>query len=145
VTEVDFDMALQRLIRPVFLTVRAFVPSLRARGGGAILLVAARPGPARQARDVWTMAALGWLEGATRALAAEVAQDGLRINALLPAIDDTPTLPKFLGARAASAPPPPLGRYPAQADAGAAAVFLTSDAGATLTGQVFHLDAGRHL
>jgi 3-oxoacyl-[acyl-carrier protein] reductase len=143
--EAEFDATLGRLIRPVFLSARAFLPAMRARGAGSLLVVATRPGPMRQPRDAWTAATLGWLAAAVPALAAEAAPDGVRVNALLPATEDAAPLPRFMGGRAASAPPPPLGRWAEPDGIGAAAVFLCSPGGATITGQCLALDAGRGL
>lgn len=133
-----FDRLLADRARPLYHAARHFAPPMIARGSGTILIVATLPaGP-----DPWQDAAAGWIAAATRALSAEWAGSGVRVNALLAARDDTPPLPRFMAARAPVAKPPvPLGALPQPAEIAAAALPLC--AGGAMTGQVLRIDGGR--
>ena len=85
----------------------------------------------------------------TKGLAMELAPEGFRVNALCPAVADTPMLAEFMGgasseeARAAFASGIPLGRLVAPEDVAAAAAYLASDDAAMVTGSCLAVDGGR--
>ena len=136
----------------VVLTCQAALPALRRRGaaGTSILItvsgIALKPRPQLYGYGMAKAAALYLM----KALALELAPEGIRVNGLFPAVGDTPMLADFAGgslsAEAARgfAEALPLGRLIAPADVGAAAVFLSSprEAGA-ITGCTLPVDAGR--
>lgn len=85
-----------------------------------------------------------------KGLAMELAPTGIRVNALCPAVGDTPMLQEFMGGeedadkRDAFASSVPIGRFITPEDMGQAAVYLASDkeAGA-ITGTALAVDGGR--
>ena len=89
-------------------------------------------------------AAKGALEGLVRSLAAEWAPK-VRVNAIAPALVDTPLVDRMLATpekRAAMAARYPLKRVGTAADAAAMARFLLSPDSGWVTGQILGLDGG---
>jgi len=143
-----FDELFAVNARSVFLTARAFVPSMKRAGGGAILNVASTGGVRPRPNLSWYNATKGWMIAATRAMAIELAQFRIRVNAINPVAGDTPLLATFMGedtpeARARMIASIPLGRLSLPADMGAAAAYLCSDDAAMVTGVALEVDGGR--
>lgn len=89
-------------------------------------------------------AAKGAVEGLVRSLAAEWAPK-VRVNAIAPALVDTPLVERMLGTpekREAMAARYPLKRVGTPTDAAALARFLLSPDSSWITGQVLGLDGG---
>ncbi len=143
-----FDELFAVNARSVFLTARAFVPSMKRAGGGVILNVASTGGVRPRPNLSWYNATKGWMIAATRAMAIELAQFRIRVNAINPVAGDTPLLATFMGedtpeARARMIASIPLGRLSLPADMGAAAAYLCSDDAAMVTGVALEVDGGR--
>jgi NAD(P)-dependent dehydrogenase (short-subunit alcohol dehydrogenase family) len=86
----DFDRIIQLNLRPAFLLARAAMPRLAGAGGGAFVAVSARAALqpfAGSAAYITGKAAVLALVGA---LDAEYRDDGIRANAVLPSVIDTP-------------------------------------------------------
>lgn len=88
--------------------------------------------------------AKGAVEGLTRALAAEFAPR-IRVNAIAPSLTETPLAENLLSneaKRSASAERHPLKRIGSPRDIAQLAVYLLSDSGSWITGQIMHVDGG---
>ncbi|MGI9412649.1 MAG: glucose 1-dehydrogenase [Hyphomicrobiales bacterium] len=129
---------------------REVIPLFRGRGRGNIIVTASgialipRPNFAAYAASKGAVVALA------KALALELASDGIRVNALCPAVGDTPMLAEFAGGevadeeRAGFGSILPLGKLITPEDVGHAAVFLASDVEAgNITGCALPVDGGR--
>lgn len=148
VSEEDFDRVFAVNCKSVYLTARAFVPLMRARRSGAILNVASTAGLSPRPRLNWYNASKGWMITATKAMAVELAPEGVRVNAICPVAGETPLLKSFMGEdtpemRAKFLATIPIGRFSTPEDMGNAAVFLCSDAAAMITGVALEVDGGR--
>jgi len=126
------------------------VPLMKAQGGGAILNIASTGGVSPRPNLVWYNASKGWMIAAGRAMAAELAPFGVRVNVINPVAGDTPMLATFMGgdspeARARFLATIPMGRFSTPADIAAAAVFLCSDEASLVTGIAMEVDGGRCL
>jgi NAD(P)-dependent dehydrogenase (short-subunit alcohol dehydrogenase family) len=86
----DWESLLRLNLRPGFLLARAAMPRLVERGGGAYIGVSARPAlnpfPGAAAYVTGKAAVLAFV----KALDADYRQDGVRANAILPSVIDTP-------------------------------------------------------
>lgn len=147
-SEEDFDRTVGVNLKGVWLTARAAVPALRRSGGGSILVttsvmaIKARPqfsayGP--------TKAAAGHL---VRTFALEFAADNIRVNAIAPAVRETPMLARFIGSETAEAKAAfiegiPLGRSVSADDVAHAAIYLASDEASFVSGVTLSIDGGR--
>ena len=78
--------------RAVALCNQAQLPRIRARGGGAIVNVSSGGGVRGSAGLSVYCAVKHAVVGLTRSIAAEVAAEGIRVNAVCPGITDTPML-----------------------------------------------------
>lgn len=148
VTEEEFDRVLRVNTKSVYLTARAFVPGMKARGSGAILNVASTGGVSPRPRLSWYNASKGWMITATRAMAVELAPFGVRVNAINPVAGETPLLKSFMGEdtpemRAKFLSTIPIGRFSTPEDMGNAACFLCSDEASMITGIAMEVDGGR--
>jgi 3-oxoacyl-[acyl-carrier protein] reductase len=84
----------------------------------------------------------------TKQLAHELADDGIRVNAICPVATDTEMLPKFASGDLSvegMADTIPLGRLAEPTDIANAAVFLASDEAAMITGTTLEVDGGRDI
>ena len=143
-----FDRIAAVNTRSIYLMSKAFVPAMKAQGGGAILNIASTGGVSPRPNLTWYNASKGWVITATRAMAVELAPFQVRVNALNPVAGDTPLLKTFMGAdtpevRAKFLASIPIGRFSTPEDMGAAAAFLCSDDASMITGVALEVDGGR--
>ncbi|NOE33922.1 MULTISPECIES: SDR family oxidoreductase [unclassified Ruegeria] len=148
VAEDDFDRLFNVNMKSVYLTARAFVPAMKARGAGAILNVASTAGLSPRPNLNWYNASKGWMITATKTMAVELAPTGVRVNAICPVAGETPLLKSFMGEdtpeiRAKFLSTIPLGRFSTPEDMANAACFLCSDEASMITGTALEVDGGR--
>jgi 3-oxoacyl-[acyl-carrier protein] reductase len=149
-----WQAAFELLLLSVVRTVRLVVPSMRARGGGAILI-----GTSSSVKEPIPNLALSNVlrSGVTslaKTLSLELATDRIRVNTLVPGRIETDRLRYLdeLNARRDNVPVDehrrrtiatvPLGRYGAPEEFGRVAAFLLSDAAAYVTGANVQVDGG---
>jgi len=86
----DFERMLRLNVMPCFLLARAAMPSLIERGGGAFVGVSARPALRPFAGAAGYISSKAAVLALVQALDAEYKGDGIRCNAILPSVIDTP-------------------------------------------------------
>jgi len=148
VEEAEFDRVLAVNAKSVYLSARAMVPAMKARGSGVIINVASTAGLSPRPNLNWYNASKGWMITATKAMAVELAPHGIRVNALCPVAGETPLLSSFMGEdtpemRAKFVSTIPIGRFSTPEDMAAAATFLCSDEASMITGVALEVDGGR--
>jgi len=141
-TEEEWDRVLAVDLKSVFLSTRAAVPALVARGGGSVICVSSVAAHRGHGRPAYAAAKAG-IEGFVRTVAAQLGPQGVRINAIAPGTVWTPMV-ESLGAdaRERRRKASPLGTEGTGWDVGWGAVYLASDESRWVTGQVLVIDAG---
>jgi NAD(P)-dependent dehydrogenase (short-subunit alcohol dehydrogenase family) len=123
----DFERQLRLNLRPTYLVTQAAVPLLIAAGGGTIVCVSSRAAVKPFSGAAGYIAAKAAVLAFAQAVAAEYAADGVRCNAVLPSVIDTP-------AQRASAPDADHSKWVAPADIAAVLHFLSTDASRPISG-----------
>jgi NAD(P)-dependent dehydrogenase (short-subunit alcohol dehydrogenase family) len=138
----------------VFLTIRAALPAMRARGQGRIIVVASTSGKVGTPYTAAYTASKHAAIGVMRAAASEVTGTEITINAICPTFVDTPMTERSVAnivartgrtaaeSRAALAQQSPLGRLLAPAEVAAAVRWLASSEARAINGQTVLLDGG---
>jgi NAD(P)-dependent dehydrogenase (short-subunit alcohol dehydrogenase family) len=137
-----------------FLCTRAVVPGMRERRSGVIVTVASTAGRAGVPYTSAYSASKHAVIGLTRAVAAELAGSGVRVNAVCPTfvrtdmtersistiVDKTGRTPEQ--AESALAMASPLGRLLEPGEVADAIVYLSSPAARAISGQAWVIDGG---
>jgi len=151
-TFADWRQVLSINLDSTFLVTAAFVPGMRARKWGRIINMASSTLGSVVTGFAHYVASKGGIVGFTRALATDLAPDGITVNAIAPGLTRSPgTLvraprPQFKSMDeeyAAVAQMQAIKRPEVPEDLVGAASFLTSDDAAFITGQTLNVDGGR--
>lgn len=155
-TEVgEWDQFMRANLRGAFLCSKAVVPFMQNARCGSIINMSGTFAKAAVPFTTVVAAAKAGLEGFTRALAAEVGGDGIRVNAIAPGrIEGTRLTDELMRRFTASAGVSEelliqkmrdqslLKRFATLDDLASLATFLASDECPNITGQCIQLDAG---
>ena len=127
-----------------FLMTQAVAPLMRDRGGGAIVNITSISGLRASTLRVAYGTSKAGLAHLTKQQAAELAQYGIRVNAVAPGPVDTAMAKEVHTPeiRADYHDHIPLDRYGLEAELAQAILFLCSDAASYITGQVLAVDGG---
>ncbi|MCG8693156.1 MAG: SDR family oxidoreductase [Minwuiales bacterium] len=148
--EGEYDWFLDTILKGKFFTAQAAARAMQKRGGGAIV----------QTGSIWAIQAVGATPSAAysaanagvhalvRNLAIELAGENIRINAVAPAVVETPVYGTFMTEQQVKETLPtfnafhPLGRNGQPDDIAEAILFLASDKASWITGAVLPVDGG---
>jgi meso-butanediol dehydrogenase/(S,S)-butanediol dehydrogenase/diacetyl reductase len=142
----EWRRTLDVTLTAVFTGLRAAVPLMRAQGGGAVVNVASISGLAGDRGLGAYNAAKAGVVNLTRTAALELANAGIRVNAVCPGLIDTPSLRRALdrlpGVEGPARGAVPLGRLGRPEEVAAAISFLASDEASYVTGTTLVVDGG---
>ncbi len=148
-TEADYDWYLDTILKGKFFTAQAAAKAMKDKGGAivqtgsmwAIQAIGATPSAAYSAANAGVHALV-------RNLAIELAPHGIRVNAVAPAVVETPVYNTFMTEEQVKATLPtfdafhPLGRNGQPRDVAEAILFLASEQASWITGTVLPVDGG---
>ena len=145
----DYDLVMDVSVRGAYNMSRAVVPHMRSRRTGAIVCmgsVAAQRGGGVLGGPHYS-AATGAVQTLAKAMARELAPDGIRANAVAPGMVDTELLVGKIdeAGKRGVAQTTPLGRLATPLDIANACLFLASDLSAYITGVVLDVNGGLHI
>jgi len=149
VTEAEFDRVFDVNVKSIYWSVRAFLPHFRQHGGGVFVNVASTAAIRPRPGLVWYNASKGAVVTASKALAAELGPQNIRVNCVNPVIGATGLLEQFMGLpdtpenRAKFLATIPMGRMSTPQDVANACLYLASDDAAFITGACIEVDGGR--
>ena len=132
-------------VRAMFQTAQSTARVMIKGGGGSIINMSSQMGHIGSPnRSVYCMTKHA-VEGLTKAMAVELAPQGVRVNALAPTFIETPMTRPMLedpGFQEFVKRMIPLGRVGQPNDVAVAALYLASDASAMVTGHSLRIDGG---
>jgi NAD(P)-dependent dehydrogenase (short-subunit alcohol dehydrogenase family) len=138
---------------PTLMT-RACLPSMRARGGGSVVMVASQSARKIRPNEAGYAASKGALITLTRSLATELAADHIRVNAVVPGWIWGPNVQLYVDWQTQSrgidadevigeiTAEIPLGEIPPQEDIAESIVFFASGMSRMVTGQTLDVNGG---
>jgi dihydroanticapsin dehydrogenase len=150
----DFEQAQWDLLmavnpRSCFFGIKHAVPIMRDRGGGSIINMSSLAGVKGGAGLTAYAASKGAIVAYTKAIAAELAPDGIRVNCVCPGWIDTPfnqPAIDFMGGREEQErivkQIVPMGRQGTPEEIAPIVVYLASDGSSYMTGQALVVDGG---
>ncbi len=140
----EFRRVIDVDLNAVFLCCRAVVPHLRERGYGRIINTASIAGKEGNPNASAYSAAKGGVIALTKSLGKELAQDGISVNCITPAVIQTDILDQcsqehidYMLNKI------PMGRFGEVDEAAAMVAWLASEECSFTTGGVFDLSGGR--
>jgi 3-oxoacyl-[acyl-carrier protein] reductase len=149
VDEATFDRVFATNVKSLYLSARHTVPVFRAQGHGVIINIASTAGVRPRPGLTWYNGSKGAAILLTKSMAAELAPDRIRVNAINPVMGETGLLKDFLpgedndATRQKVISTIPLGRLSKPMDIAKACAFLASDDADFITGVCLEVDGGR--
>jgi len=143
-TDEQWERMLNVHLSGTFKMTRAVVPYIKERGSGRIINMSSQTGMVGEADFCHYSAAKAGLLGLTKALAKELAEFHISVNAIAPGVIETTYFKKFTEEQMAKKRAVvPWGRLGKPEDIAYVAAFLASEEAEYITGQVISPNGGR--
>lgn len=144
ITDQDWDQMMDVDLKSVYLCSQAVIPAMKERRSGRIINVASIAGKEGNPNMIPYSTAKAGVIGLTKALAKEVAPFGIYVNAIAPAVIDTPILQQLTPEQVQyMVQRIPLGRVGKPEEVAALIFWLASDEATFTTGQCIDISGGR--
>lgn len=149
VDEATFDRVYAVNVKSIYWTAQHMVPYFRTQGGGCFVNIASTAGVRPRPGLVWYNGSKGAVIVTSKAMAAELGPDRIRVNCVNPVIGETGLLEDFMGMpdtpenRRKFLATIPLGRFSRPLDVANACLYLASDEAEFITGTCLEVDGGR--
>jgi 3-oxoacyl-[acyl-carrier protein] reductase len=147
-SEQEFERIYAVNVKSIYLTAVHGLALLRQRPGGNIVNIASTAAISPRAGLTWYNGSKGAVWTLTKSMAAELAPEKIRVNAVNPVIGETGLTKAFMGGdtpelREKFVSTIPLGRMSTPRDVANAALYLASDEADFITGVAMKVDGGR--
>lgn len=144
ITDAEWQRTIAINVNGVFNLCRAVVPAMREKGWGRIVNIASIAGKEGNPNLAAYSASKGAAIALTKSLGKELATSGVLVNAIAPAVIETPmnasTSPEVLAYMLSRVP---MGRFGQAEEVAALAAWLASDEVSFSTGAVYDISGGR--
>jgi len=145
-TFADWRQVLSVILDGAFLCSHACVAPLAAAGGGAIVNIGGETGHRGAAGRAHVVAAKAGLAGLTKAMALDLASQGITVNCVVPGrIDTVRAEPTGPGQHVHRPAVPPIGRLGRPEEVAAMVRMLCGPEARYITGQAIHVNGGGYL
>ncbi|EDY20522.1 short-chain dehydrogenase/reductase SDR [Chthoniobacter flavus Ellin428] len=145
-TEADYRRLFDTNVWGVIASLKYEIPAMLKTGGGAIVNTSSVAGHVGMAGASLYIGTKHAVEGLSKSIALEFANQGIRINAVAPAVIDTAMVDRFAGKdgpqREHLASLHPIGRTGKTDEVANAVLFLCSDAASFILGESLKVDGG---
>jgi NAD(P)-dependent dehydrogenase (short-subunit alcohol dehydrogenase family) len=144
ITDDAWDRVIEVNLTSIMALTRALVPQMKARGWGRVIHISSIMGHvSKEKRNVYS-ATKSALMGLARASAIDLGPYGITVNCIAPGpfLTDMPMSLLSESEKKQFSDHTALGRWGQPEELAGPAVFLASDAGAYVTGQVLYVDGG---
>ncbi len=142
----DWEAVLDVNLKGTYLCMKAVLPLMSKRRCGSIVNLSSVVGSLGNAGQANYAASKAAVIGLTKTVAREYAGRGIRVNAVAPGFIETAmTAGLSAETRTALSRQIPMGRLGDPSDIAKMVLFLASDAGGYITGQVLHVDGGMYM
>jgi 2-keto-3-deoxy-L-fuconate dehydrogenase len=149
IDEAAWDRTFAVNVKGTFLWIHHAIQPMIAAGSGAIVTVGSQLAQASPGKNAAYVASKGAIASFTKTMAVDHAKQGIRVNALMPGVIDTPMPARSLkryadpdAMRAYWKERHPIGRIGKPEEVARAALFLASDDASFITGHLMFVDGG---
>ncbi|HSI00289.1 MAG TPA: SDR family oxidoreductase, partial [Reyranella sp.] len=149
VSEETWDRTFAVNVKGTYLWVHHAIPPMIVAKSGAIVTVGSQLAQSSLGKNAAYVASKGAIASFTKTIAVDHAAQGIRVNALMPGVIDTPMPARSLqrhadpeAARALWKQRHPIGRIGQPEEVARAALFLASDDSSFVTGTLLFVDGG---
>ena len=149
IDEAAWDRTFDVNVKGTFLWIHHAIQPMIAAKSGAIITIGSQLAQSSPGRNAAYVASKGAIASFTKTMAVDHALQGIRVNALMPGVIDTPmparTLKRYADPEAMRAywkERHPMGRIGRPEEVAKAALFLASDDSSFVTGHLLFVDGG---
>jgi len=145
-TEEDWDLVMEVMLKGTFLASKAVMPKFIEQGWGRIVNISSRAHLGNPTQANYSAAKAG-LIGMAKALAQEEGRYGITVNCVAPGFMETEmvqALPTYETIKERAVAMQPIKRVGQPLDIANAVAFLASEAASFISGEVLHVTGGRY-